>query len=258
MMKSLDGKTILITGAAGGLGQEYTRQLLALGARVILADVNEDALKTTADRLPRASGSIMGTIGADISGPEGCRRLYHAAGEIAPRVDLLINNAGLINYGYFWEIPADKCDTLIAVNLLAPMRLSRLFVPDMIRHGSGHIVFTCSVAGFAATALGTPYVTSKFGMRGFAMALSGEVREKGLNITIVYPSWVKTRLLDSPEFGSAEIKSLPSIFSEDPAKVVAASIRGIRKNRLHVCPGLFAKLVWQAARFRPVVSRQSH
>ncbi|MFW6237131.1 MAG: SDR family NAD(P)-dependent oxidoreductase, partial [Desulfosudaceae bacterium] len=120
------------------------------------------------------------------------------------------------------------------------------------------IVFMCSVAGFAATSLGTPYSASKFGLRGFAMALSGELKNKGVYVTIVYPSWVSTKLLASPDFGSAEVKPLPRIFAENPEKVIRASITGIRKNKHHVCPGLLAKLVWQGAKIRPIVSQQSH
>ncbi|MEW6079876.1 MAG: SDR family NAD(P)-dependent oxidoreductase [Thermodesulfobacteriota bacterium] len=257
-MKSLKDNIILITGAAGGLGQEFARQLLALGAHLILTDLDEKALAEISGGLRQASGKILGMIGADISGAKGCEQLHQEVQRIAPRVDMLINNAGLINYGYFWEIPADKWEKLMEVNLTAPMRLCRLFVPDMIARGDGHVVFICSVAGFAATSLGTPYSTSKFGLRGFAMGLSGELKDKGVRATIVYPSWVNTKLLRSPEFGAAAVKPLPSIFAEDPVKVIREAITGIRKNRLHVCPGLFAKIVWQAARVRPIVSRQSH
>ena len=257
-MKSLQGKTILVTGAAGGLGQEYARQLLARGAHLILTDLDERLLQPIADQLKGSHGKILDIIGADISNEKGCGQLYGKTKKKAPNLDMLINNAWLINYGYFWEIPPDKWETLMKVNLFAPMWLSRLFVPDMTARGDGHLVFMSSVAGFAATALGTPYTASKFGLRGFAMALSGELKNKGVRTTIVYPSGVSTKLLNSPEFGFAELKPLPSIFAEDPVKVIRAAIKGIRKNRLHVYPGLFAKIVWQAAKVRPIVSKQTH
>jgi short-subunit dehydrogenase len=257
-MKSLTGKTILITGAAGGLGQEYTKQLLNLGAHIILADLNELALKTISDQYKNKPGTILGVIEADISSRRGCETLYRTTKTITPHLDILINNAGIINYGYFWEIPYNRWEALININLLAPMWLSQLFLPDMVERKSGHIVFMCSLAGIAATSLGTPYTTSKFGMRGFAMALSGEMKDKGLQTTIIYPSWVKTKLLNSPEFGSAQVKSLSSFLTENPVKVIKESINGIRKNKLHVYPGLFAKIVSQFAKLRPLVSRQSH
>jgi short-subunit dehydrogenase len=231
---------------------------LNLEAHIILADLNELALKTISEQYKNTPGNILGVVEADISGRRGCETLYRATKALAPHLDILINNAGIINYGYFWEIPYNRWEKLININLLAPMWLSQLFLPDMIESKSGHIVFMCSLAGIAATSLGTPYTTSKFGMRGFAMALSGEIKDKGLHTTIIYPSWVKTKLLNSPEFGSAQLKSLSSFLAEDPVKVVKESIKGIRKNKLHVYPGLFAKIISWVAKLRPLVSRQSH
>jgi len=257
-MKSLAGKTILITGAAGGLGQAFTKQLLNQGAHLILADIHEPALKAISDQYKNTPGTILGVIEADISGRRGCETLYRTTKTITPHLDILIHNAGIINYGYFWEIPYNQWESLININLLAPMWLSQLFLPDMIQRKSGHIVFMCSLAGIAATSLGSPYSASKFGIRGFAMALSGEMKDKGLQTTIIYPSWVKTNLLKSPEFGSARLKGLSSFLAEDPDKVVKESIEGIRKNKLHVYPGRFAKIVSQVAKLTPLVSRQSH
>jgi len=84
---------------------------------------------------------------------------------ISRDVDILLNNAGIINYGYYHEIPPAKVDLLMSVNLLAPMRLTHLFLPRMVARRSGQIVFMCSVAGYIPTSLGTPYSASKFGIR---------------------------------------------------------------------------------------------
>ena len=146
----------------------------------------------------------------------------------------------------------------MAVNLMAPMRLCHLFAPGMAERGRGHIVFVCSVSGIAATAMSFPYSASKFWMRGVAMALAGELQEKGVNATIIYPSWMNTKLLESPEFGSGQTGSLNSFLAGDPAKAVPGSITGIRKNKVHVCPGIIGKLVWQAAKLVPIVTRQAH
>jgi len=260
-VKSLSKKTVLLTGASGGMGCEFARRLMDEGARLIITDVDEeklDELKRECSASSRGPGEVLAAFGSDISTAKGCRKVYENTMAAADDVDLLINNAGLINYGYFWEIPEAESERLLQVNLMAPVRLSRLFLPGMVERGSGHIVFMCSVAGFAATSLGTPYVTSKFGIRGFAMALSGEMKDKELDVTIVYPSWVRTGMLESPEYGSAKVESLSSRLVEDPAKVVKEAIKGIRKNKLHVCPGIFAKLVWHGAKAWPIVSRQSH
>jgi short-subunit dehydrogenase len=80
----------------------------------------------------------------------------------------------------------------------------------------------------------------------------------GVNVTVVYPFWVKTKLLDSPSYGGAEVGKLPDFFVENPSRVVKAAVKGIKKKRLHVYPGPYAKLVWQAAKLCPFTSRQAH
>jgi len=252
----------LITGAAGGLGMEYTRQLISLGARLILTDIDETNIKKVEagikEEFSGATGDIVASFGGDISTPEGCRSVYQKCMDTGYNIDILINNAGIINYGYFHEIPEDKYEMLMSVNLLAPMRLTHLFLPHMAERRSGHIVFMGSVASYIPTSLGTPYSASKFGIRGLGMGLSGELKEFGIAVTVIYPSWVNTPLLKSQEFGNAPVGKLPGILSEKPEKVVRQAIKGISKQKLHVYPSLFSRTVWYGTKFCPIVSRQAH
>ena len=263
-MKDLGGMTVILTGAAGGIGKEYTKQLLELGCNLILTDLDADRLAAMARDILECSGScrgtILGLVEVDISHPKGCQSLYERCSELSTEVDMLINNAGIITYGDFEDVPQEKWETLMQVNLLAPMGLTFHFLPDMIRRGKGHLVFMSSVAGFVATSQGTPYSCSKFGLRGFGMALCGELKDKGVNVTNVYPWWVKTDLLKSPEFGSAKIDKLPlpGLLVDSPEKVVRAIIRGIRKDKLHVYPGAYSKGSWYVSKIIPLVSRQAH
>lgn len=260
-MKDLSGKKILITGAAGGLGQEFARQLLGLGAMLVLADSQEEKLENVARELDtvfrNGHGRVLGFIVSDLSQVGGCIALYDGCMSLSGTPDMLINNAGLINYGYFHEIPEERWKTLMGVNLLAPMDLTYRFLPGMVERGDGHIVFLSSVAGFSATALGTPYSCSKFAIRGFGMSLSGELKQKGVKVTNIYPWWVKTELLKSPEYGSAKLMPLPGFLMNDPKKVVAESIEGIRKEKLHVYPGIFAKGADFFSRFVHIVAAQA-
>jgi short-subunit dehydrogenase len=255
---------VLITGAAGGIGREYARQLLNQGCRLILTDIDGVRLKAVAeqalDAAPAAAGVIAGLIEADISRPEGCTGLHEKCLELTGDVDMLINNAGIITYGDFHEVPRDRWETLMQVNLLAPMRLTYLFVPGMVSRGRGHIVFMSSVAGFIPTTQGTPYSCSKFGLRGFGMALSGELKSKGIQVTNVYPWWVGTDLLKSQEFGTAEIGRLPlpGLLVDRAERVVREVIWGIRKDKLHVYPGAYAKGSWLISKVSPLISRQAH
>ena len=259
-MKSFSGKTVLITGAAGGLGREYIRQLLMDGAKLVLTDMDEDKIKSSIEEVkmerPDAAGSVKAVLGADISTKEGCTALYQRYKEVAKTPDLVIHNAGIINYGYFHEIPADKWEQLISVNLLGPMRLTHLFLPDMVERGSGHIAFMDSVAGFVATSYAVPYSTSKFGIRGFGMALSGDLKEHGISVTIIYPFYVATDLLKSPGYGNAKVGKLSANLTEPPRRVIRQALSGIKKGKLHVYPGLYSKGAWQLVKLFPMVAKQ--
>jgi len=169
---------------------------------------------------------------------------------------VLVNNAGVLTYGYFHETPAEAWIRVLQVNLMASMQLSALFLPAMIARGRGQLVFMSSVAGFIPTSFETVYSVSKFGVRGFAMALAGEVRVMGVDVTIVYPFWADTNILKSPSFGSRRAKRPPQLVVLRPEKIVDAALSGIVKRRLHVYPDTFSRVSWHLNRLYPIVGRQ--
>jgi len=259
-MKSLTGKTILLTGANGGLGQEFTRQLLQEGGKLILTDLDEEGLKrTTKDILAilgHAPGKVLKIIGADISTREGCEKVYQETKPVA-ELDILLNNAGVITYGDFYEVPEEKWEKVISVNLLAPMRLIYLFLPDMLKKGTGHIVNVCSLSGIAGTTQSVPYSASKFGLRGFGISLAGELKGTNIKVSTIYPFWIKTGLLNTPVDGKTKIKSLFRLWTYSPEEVAKASIKGIKKEKGHIYPGFFTKFAGFGARLLPIATPQA-
>ena len=117
-MKQLAGQIVLITGAGGGFGQELTGQFLHAGSHVILTDLHADALPRSATAIPHARGSVLGTIAADLSTPEGCAALVAGVQAITPSVDILVNNAGLGMSGVISDVPQAQWERLMQVNLL--------------------------------------------------------------------------------------------------------------------------------------------
>lgn len=254
----LAGKVVLVTGAWGGLGRTFVRHLLASGARVIMSDVSERPLSELPEghQLPAGWASqVLGQVVTDLNAADGPQRLHEACQRIAP-VDVVVHNAGLAFIGHFEDIPLDKMDLQMRVLLTAPMALTHLFLPDFLRRGSGQFVFIDSVAGFVATSLGASYSAGKFGLRGFAMALAGEVRKRGLDVTIVYPFFTRTPILKVPRFGQAKVPVMPPIFIDEPDDVIATAVRGMARKRLHVRPGFYSKFMWQVVRLWPVISSQ--
>ena len=258
-MTDLAGKVVLVTGAGGGFGQVMASQLLAAGSELVLADVDAHALRGRTSVALQVAGQehnaerILGYVEADLATSEGPVTLYSAARTVAPRIDVLVNNAGMAMSGRFLDVPRERWEALLQVNLLAAMRLTALFVPEMVERRSGHIVNMSSVAGLVGAPGLVAYSVSKFGLRGLTESLAGELRPFGVSVTGVYPFFARTPILDSPHYGSAPRGTLPAWLIDDPAMVMRAMVRGIERNRVHVYPGATARLVDTLRRVAPWV-----
>ena len=243
-------KTVLITGAAGGLGRHMVRQFRAAGAKLILTDVSDDVLR---DAVDDASDDLVAAFAADLATTTGCDAVAAVCRSHDTVPDILVNNAGLAVAGRLDHVPEDRWETLMHLNLLAPMRLCRLFVPGMVERGRGHIVNISSVAGWIGTHGLSAYSASKFGLRGFGVSLAADLEDTGVQVTNVYPSFSRTPILDSPQYGYEEKRVVPSFLVSEPADVVARIIDGVRRNRLHVFPDKHSRLFTDVARFMPWV-----
>ncbi|NBD14784.1 MAG: SDR family NAD(P)-dependent oxidoreductase [Cyanobacteria bacterium] len=256
-MTELKNSAIALTGAAGGFGQEFTRQLLQAGSHLILTDLDETILqeRVTAIQKEIKTGKVIACFGSDLSTPEGAHKFYEAVKALNCPVDILINNAGVACYGRMDEVPSEKWEQLMQVNLLAPMRLTSLFMTDMIDRQQGHIVNISSLAGYIAPAGLAHYSASKFGLRGFTEGLFNEVKRYNVKVTGVYPFFSRTPLLQSTKYGSLsqETTGISDDMATDPAKVIAATIAGIKRNQLHVFPDRTAKVLSLLKRFVPSV-----
>jgi short-subunit dehydrogenase len=252
----------LITGAFGGFGREFIRQLIHAGADLVLSDLVtrpiRKALSQQEQRNMQAGweSHIVAQIAADLSTRRGCDALYEQCCQLGRPIDVVIHNAGVTFVGYFDDVPRDEWERLIQLDLLAPMRLTHSFLPEFVARGWGHFVFIDSVAGFIGTPFGTAYSAAKFGLNGFAMALHGENRRRGLDTTIVYPFFSRTDMMHSPWHGDPPIRTMPDVYIGDPKRVVRAAIAGIQRRKLYVRPGPFSKLLWLAARLLPIIAKQ--
>lgn len=254
-MTELDRAVIVLTGATGGFGRELTRQLLQAGSHLILSDIDRPTLDDYAAKVSSeiTTGKIIACIESDLSHRESCQTLYDRVKTLDVPVDILINNAGIGLFGRMDEVPSDKWERLMQVNLLAPMRLSSLFVADMIERRKGHIVNISSLAGWIAPGGLTHYCSSKFGLRGFSEGLSNEVKPYNVKVTAVYPFFSRTPILQSEGFGTLaqDAKGFPEHLATDPAKVMAKTIKAIVRNQLHVFPDRIANTIYILKRYFP-------
>ena len=245
-MSQLQSAVVLITGAAGGFGQELTRQLLLKGSRLILTDRPEVDLRSQLNHLQQTlghtPGKIVDCLSADLATPTGCEDLYSQTQSLNLPIDVLINNAGIAILGHMVDIPTERWEQLMQVNLMTPMRLSTRFAADMVARRQGHIVNISSLAGWIAMPGLTAYAASKFGLRGFSEGLRHEVAPYNVKVTTVYPCFSRTPLLQCPCFGpwNQADKTVPVPLTTDPAKVMARTVRAIERNQAEVCPDAIA------------------
>ena len=216
----LRGRTALVTGATGGLGQAIARGLAARGAVPILTGRRADLLES----LAAETGGRA--IVCDLADPADLDRLLDAAGG----VDVLIANAGLPGSGHLATFSVEEIDRALAVNLRAPMVMARRLAEPMAARRAGHMVFMSSLSGKAASGGGSVYSATKFGLRGFAHSLREDLRESGVGVSVVLPGFIS----DAGMFSEANVELPAWVATKTPDDVARAVIGAIERNRLEV------------------------
>ena len=196
-MKDFAGKAAFITGGAGGIGLAMARALGKRGMKVAIADVEAETCAVAVETLRRENIHAIG-MACDVSDraalAEAAERTFAEVG----KVHVLCNNAGVSRAGPVETIAASDWDWVIGVNLKGLVHGVQLFLPHMKAHGeAGHIVNTASINGVAGVALAGPYSATKFAVVGLSKVLAAELAETPIGVSVLCPSWVKTRMLDN-------------------------------------------------------------
>jgi len=183
----VNGKRIILTGAAGGMGSILAQLLTDREATCALIDADAAALSTLCQQLPNTHA-----IPADLSAAERCDEAAQQAISALGGVDILINLAGLMSFCTYEHEDIARLERLIRVNLIAPMALSRAVLPTMLAQDSGQITNVGSMFGSIGFAYFSAYSASKFGLRGFSQALRRELADTNVSVTYISPRAVKT------------------------------------------------------------------
>lgn len=216
-----DGARVLLTGATGGLGQALARGLHARGAQLILSGRRADVLIPLAEELGAKA------IAADLALRSDVERLAADAG----RVDILLANAALPASGHLLELSPGQIDTLLEVNLRAPIALVRALAPAMADRRCGHVVLMSSLSGKTAAPASSIYSATKFGLRGFAHGARADLREAGVGVSVILPGFVR----DAGMYADAgSVKLPPGVGTSSPEQVVKAVVTAIERNRMEV------------------------
>ncbi|MFF8841548.1 SDR family NAD(P)-dependent oxidoreductase [Streptomyces sp. NPDC015127] len=220
----ISGASVLLTGATGGIGGALAAELAARGAKLTVSGRRAEALDPLAER--HGARAIV----ADLAQPDDVRRLA----EEASGADLLIANAALPSSGDLLDYTPEQVERAFAVNLHAPAMLARLLAPTMVAAGRGHLAFVGSLSGKAATKSASLYSGTKFGLRGFALALRQDLHGTGVGVSVVQPGFVR----DAGMFAATGAKPPAGIRTVSPRQVVAGVMRAVERDvaEINVAP----------------------
>ena len=219
----LTDAVVLVVGASGGIGSECAGALGARGARVMVHGRD-------ADRLDAVAADVGAkAIALDLTEPDGPERLVAAAREVHGRIDAVVHCEGVGWLGPIGDMPGTAVDELIAVNLTAPVRITRAVLGEMSARGSGHITFLASIAGWTGVANEALYAATKAAVITFADSLRIELAGSGIGVSVVSPAAVRTEFFDRR--GVPYERRVPRPVS--PQRVAEAVIDAVEHDRAH-------------------------
>lgn len=240
----LRGKHVLITGASSGIGREIARCAAAEGAHCALhaPSSEREALRSLARELEEAHGVRTWCFFGDFAKPSATRRLHEEAMARLPRIDVLVNNAGVMAYGNFHELPIGRMEDVVRVNAMAYLSLMRLVIPGMVSRRDGRILNVSSTSAFQPCPHHAVYGAAKSLVQNLSEAVNRELRGTGVRITAFCPSYTDTPLLKGEGFPERvrwyRVSGLPS-----PATVARHGIRALVTGKAVYIPGVRNRLI---------------
>ncbi|WP_282771007.1 SDR family NAD(P)-dependent oxidoreductase [Amycolatopsis magusensis] len=209
-----------MTGATGGIGRALAVGLAARGGEVVLTGRRVEALEPLAARLGGRA------VPADLADRDAVEELLHTAGEI----DVLVANAALPATGLLADYSLGEIDRALEVNLRAPIVMAKLAGERMAARGRGHLVFISSMSGKAASGQASLYNATKFGMRGFALALREDMRPHHVGVSTVFPGFIR----DAGMFADSRATLPRGVGTRSPQDVARAAVRAIENDLAEV------------------------
>ena len=224
-MKELKGKNALVTGGAGGLGRYIARSLAREYVNVAISDKAEDKLAFTFKELSRFSVRIKAYT-EDISKNPGRIKLVEKCITDFGRLDLLINNAAIDCVSAYTHLSSDEIEAIIKTNLVAPMILTRLILPVMLKQGGGHIVTISSLCGKKGSPYSATYAATKAGLIQWSNAIRAELRSTDVSVSVICPGFIS----EVGMFASYKTPVPRIAGTTTAAKVSKAVIQAIKKD----------------------------
>ena len=241
-----DINTALITGASGGIGEAFARELAARGKNLILVARSEDKLEALAADLAEEYGVGTHVIAADLAEVGAAANVFAETEGQGLAVDLLINNAGFGKGGEFTELSFDVQASMVRLNVNTLMELSRLYLPDMRQRKQGGIINVGSTASFQPVPNMAVYAATKAFVLSFSEALAEEVVEDGVSVMALCPGATATGFQATAEVWEEQRDTMPA-----PGEVVSEGLEAFDSGKSSFVHGTMNRLTAFVVRFAP-------
>jgi short-subunit dehydrogenase len=269
-MQSFKDKVAVITGAGSGMGQQLAINLAKENCNIVICDINKKTIQETEEIIRKYNVSCT-ALNLDLREEKNIDTLLETTLKNFSKVDLLFNNAGVVAPSSFLNLSEKDWDWCNDINFNALVKLTRGFLPHLMKNEEAALINTSSIFGIITTPNNTVYHSSKFAVRGFTESLAMELRDEKIQIHSVYPGHIGTNIVLDAKFdkdflstntkktedtdnNSVTIQEFGSTFRDtgmSPDKAAKIILKGVKKNKKRIFVGLDAKVMEIAQRITP-------
>lgn len=233
-------QTVLITGGSQGIGLELAKCFARDKYDLVIVAEDKDKMRDAALELLGLGAPNVLTVSEDLSKMGAAQRVYDTVTEKGIEVDILVNDAGVGQHGFFAEIPMEKNDEMIHLNVLSLVHMTHLFLQDMLKRDSGRILQLASVASYQPTPLLAVYAATKAFVLSFSDALANELQDTGITVTALLPNATATNFFERAD--AEDTKAAQD--AEDPAVVAEVGYKALMDGDTHAAaPGVTQQIV---------------
>jgi len=243
--------TALITGASSGIGAALARRFARGGFNVVLVARSADKLETLAKALAAEHGVKAWAVAADLARPDAAANLASAMKRARRPIDLLVNNAGVLAHGSFVELPAQRHQQLIDLNVSGLTAMLAAFVPPMVARGQGRVLNVASIAAFQPVPSLASYAATKAYVLSLTESLSEELKGTGVSITALCPGITATGMLEQARAEHAELARLPGFVIGSAEAVADEGFEACMQGEVIRVPGVLNLATVLAGRATP-------
>lgn len=224
----LDGASAVVTGAGSGIGRATALELARRGARVVVSDVVEARAQSVASEIATTGGRAVGLV-CDVRRDHDLERLRDTCIETFGRVDVVMNNVGVLAMGPPESVPIEAWQRVLDINVLGVVRSNLVFLPLLLAQGHGHVVNTASLSGLLAHGYDRlAYVTAKHAIVGLSESLALYLRPRGIGVTCFCPAGVRTNIVEQIDFygepSTPRAPDYPMVDADEAARMLVDAI----------------------------------